>query len=424
MNATQVVARESAGRVSLREARAEMFAAATPLPIEECSLPDARDRALARTIRSREDLIPFARSAMDGYAVRAAETAGAAAVPLAIPVRGAIYAGDLPSALAPGTAMAISTGAPLPLGADAVVPWEDVDVRGEAIVLHTVVEPQAHVFPPGDDARRGDVLVREGEILTAARAAMLASAGVAQVAVHRRPRVGIICTGDELIAIDAQPLTGQIRNSNATMLALHATHDGAEVVTLARVADTDAALRPALRDAIASCDLVITTGGASTGERDLVKAALASLGGRFAFTSIAMRPGKPTGFARANGALVAVLPGNPAAAFVAYVTLVRGVVRRLSGRTDAVPPRISARVEGSLHAKRDRDFLMFGALRHDGAHFVVRSLENQCSSLVRTSADANALIHVPPGSATYATGSELGVEVLDWDAVTFEGRPA
>jgi molybdopterin molybdotransferase len=421
MNATQVVADERVGRVSLREARAVMLAAAEPLPIEESSLAAARERALARTVRSGEDLIPFARSAMDGYAVRAAETAGAAHVPLAIPVRGAIYAGDLPGTLPARTATAISTGAPLPFGADAVVPWENVDVRGETIVLRASVAPEDHVFPPGEDARRGDVLVREGDVVTAGRAAILAAAGIARVAVRRRPRVGIVCTGDELIAIDAQPLPGQIRNSNATMLALHAAGDGAEVVSVAHAADTDGPLRAALRAAIASCDLVITTGGASSGERDLVKNVLSSLGARFAFTSIAMRPSKPTAFARTDRALVAVLPGNPAAAFVAYVTLVRGVVRRLAGRTDVVPPRVRAFVEGSLHAKRDRDFLMFGALRHDGGRFVVRSLENQCSSLVRTSADANALIHVPPGEATFATGSQLDVEVLDWGGVEFGG---
>jgi molybdopterin molybdotransferase len=422
MNATQVAPDEHAGRATLHDARGAMLAASTPLPIEEVFLADARDRALARTLRANDDLIPFARSAMDGYAIRSAETQAAAHAPLAIPVRGAIYAGDLPGPLAPGTATAISTGAPLPFGADAVVPWEDVVLRRaqhDTIVLRAPVAPFEHVFPPGDDARRGDVLVREGEPLTAGRAAMLASAGFSRVPVHRRPRVGIICTGDELVAIDAQPQPGQVRNSNATMLAFHAARDGADVVFVEHAADADEPLRAALRRALAQCDLVMTTGGASTGERDLVKGVLTSLGARFAFTTIAMRPSKPTGFAQAGDTLVAVLPGNPAAAFVAYATLVRGVVRRLGGRTDVAPQRVEARVEGSLHAKRDRDFLMFGALRHDGTSFVVRSLENQCSSLVRTSADANALILVPPGEARYTTGSRLEVEVLDWESVTF-----
>jgi molybdopterin molybdotransferase len=417
--AAQVAFDETVGRVSLRNARAVMLASATPLPAEECSLDTALGRALARRVHAREDLIPFARSAMDGYAVRAAEVAVAAHVPLAIPVRGARYAGDLPGTLAPRTAMAISTGAALPIGADAVVPWEDVEVLGDAIVLRATVEPRAHVFAPGDDSRRGDVLVREGNLLTAGRAAMLASAGVDRVVVYGRPRVGILCTGDELIAIDGQPLPGQVRNSNATMLAMHTAQDGADVVMVARIGDTIAPLRTALRKAIANCDLIITTGGASTGERDLVKGVLSSLGARFAFTSIAMRPSKPTAFADALGTLVAVLPGNPAAAFVAYVTLVRGVVRRLGGRTDLVPARLQAVVEGSVHAKRDRDFLMFGELRHDGTQFVVRPLENQCSSLVRTSADANALIHVPTGEARFTSGSRLDVEMLDWSAVSF-----
>lgn len=396
-----------------------MLAAAAPLGMERCSLDVSRDRALARTIRAREDLFPLARSAMDGYAVRTAEAAGAAHAPLAIPVRGALYAGDLPTALAPGTAMAVSTGAPLPFGADAVVPWEDVELRGGAIVLRAIVQPQAHVFSPGEDARRGDVLARKGEMVTAGRAALLASAGFDRIMVTRRPCVGIVCTGDELVRISDKPRPGQIRNSNATMLASQAARDGAEIVMIAHSGDTDGPLRAALLEAIARCDLVITTGGASTGERDLVKGVLLSLGARFAFTSVAMRPAKPTGFAQAGRALVAVLPGNPAAAFVAYAMLVRGVVRRLGGRTDVVPARVQALVEGTVHAKRDRDSLMFGALRHDGSQFIVRPLENQCSSLVRITADANALIHVPP-SERFATSSRLDVEVLDWAAVAFE----
>jgi molybdopterin molybdotransferase len=403
----------------LREARAAVLAAAAPLSVEIISLASARDRVLARTVHANEDLIPFARSAMDGYALRSADTIAAAHAPLAMPVRGAIYAGDLPGALEPRTAMGISTGAPLPHGADAVVPWEDVSVRGEAIVLRRRVAAQAHVFPPGDDALCGDALVRAGEVLSPGRAAMLASAGVERVAVRRRPRIAIVCTGDELVEVGTRPLAGQVRNSNATMLAFHAASDSAVVATVAHAGDSIGELRAALRNAIASCDLVVTTGGASTGERDLLKEVLASLGARFAFTSVAMRPGKPTAFAHTSGALVAVLPGNPAAAFVAYATLVRGAVRRLGGRSDVVPTRVSARVEGSVHGKRDRDFFMFGALRHDGAHFVVRPLENQCSSLVRTSAEANALIAVPPGEARFTTGSEVDVEVFDWNEVAF-----
>jgi molybdopterin molybdotransferase len=289
-------------------------------------------------------------------------------------------------------------------------------------VLSAIVEPGAHVFLPGDDARCGDVLVREGELLTAGRAALLAAAGVERVGVHRRPRVAIVCTGDEVVAIGAAPRPGQVRNSNATMLALHAVGDGAEAVNVAHAGDSEQALRAVLGGAMRRCDLLITTGGGSRGTHDLTKAVHSSLGARFAFSSIAIRRAKPTGFSRAGDMLIAALPGNPAAAFVAYVALVRGVVRRLGGRTDVVPPSVCARIEDAVHAKRDRDFLMFGAIRYDRTGFVVRPLENQCCSLVRTPAEANALIHVPPGDAAFSVGSHLDVEVLDWSAV-FESKP-
>src|ERR1700686_1230188 len=185
MIATQVFADENVGRVSLRDARAAMLAAASPLPSEEIFLAAARDRTAVRTIRANDDLIPFARSAMDGYAVRSTDTVDAARAPLALPVRGAIYAGDLPGALPPRTATSISTGAPLPFGADAVVPWEEVKMHGDAIVLRRPVIAQAHVFPPGDDARRGDAIVHARELITPGRAAMLAAAGFDRLSVHR-----------------------------------------------------------------------------------------------------------------------------------------------------------------------------------------------------------------------------------------------
>jgi len=421
MSAVQAIVAASAGRISLREAIAIAHSAARPLPAEVVLLEAARDRILARPIRAMEDLVPFARSAMDGYAVRSEDTVGAKDFPLMLPVHRSIYAGDLPVLLAPKTAIGIATGAPLPLGADAVVPWEEVSVREGSIELQRPVAAAAHVFPSGDDARRGDIIARAGEPLTPGRAAMLASAGISCVSVHRRPRVGIVCTGDEIVDVGTRPLPGQVRNSNATMLAFHAAADGAVVVTVRHVDDTADQLRAALATAIASCDLVMTTGGASTGERDLVKGVLASLGARFAFTSISMRPSKPMAFACTSGAIVSVLPGNPAAAFVGYVTLIRGVVRRLGGRSDCTPQQVRAVIDGAVHGKRDRDFFAFASLRHDGTQFVVRPLDNQCSSLVRTSADANALIHVPPGETTFTSGSQLHVEVLDWASVRFAG---
>jgi molybdopterin molybdotransferase len=400
-------------RVGFERARELMLASAEPLPSESVALSEAGGRVLAEVLRAGSDIVPYARSGMDGFALRARDCAGAGEHGVTLPVIGMLYAGDASPQLASGTAMAIATGAPLPHGADAVVPIEDVEQRGATIFLSAPLRAGDHVFQPGDDARCGDILARPGDPITAGRAALLAAAGHARVRVHRRPRVAIVCTGDEVVAVGAFPLTGQIRNSNEAMLAVALARDGAELVFATAVGDAPGPLAVALREAMACSDLVITTGGASVGERDRVKETLVALGARFAFRSVALRPAKPAALARRGHATIAVLPGNPAAAFVAYAVLVRGLVRKLAGRSDPYPAGTIAVLDGSIRAKPERHYVMFGRLTSDGHGFSVAPLENQCSSLVRTAADANALIVVPPGKGVIAAGSLVSVERVE-----------
>jgi len=400
-------------RVDFDRARELMLAAAEPLPSEMIPLLEAGDRILATVLRADEDIVPYARSGMDGFALRASDSLGADTDGVVLPVAGTLYAGDVPAALAPGWAMAIATGAPLPDGADAVVPIECVDDRGDRIVLRAPLLRGDHIFEPGDDAKRGEILARPGDPVTAGRAALLAAAGFAEVWVHRRPRVAIVCTGDEVVAVDEKPGPGKIRNSNAAMLAVALARDGAQVVMSSHAGDAPAPLAAMLRRAMECGDLVITTGGASVGERDFVKNTFVALGARFAFRSLALRPAKPTAFGRRGSTLVAVLPGNPAAAFVAYAALVRGLVRKLGGRSDPYPRQVLATLDGSIRAKPERHYVMFGRLTNDGRSFSVTPLANQCSSLVRTAADANALIVVPPGNALLLSGSIVSVERVD-----------
>jgi molybdenum cofactor synthesis domain-containing protein len=409
-----------AERVDFDRARELMLGAAQPLPSETLALDDAHDRVVAAVLRASADIVPYARSAMDGFALRAADTFGADKTSVILPVVGMTYAGNAPRQLAPGTAMAIATGAPLPAGADAVVPIENVGRRGDAIVIDAPLEAEKYVFLPGDDAKRGDTLARPGDVVTSGLAALLAAAGHAAIPVHRRPRVAIVCTGDEVVGVNELPELGEIRNSNAAMLAAGLARDGAQLMVNVHVGDSREALEATLRRAIAASDLVITTGGASVGERDFVKETLVTLGARFAFRSIALRPAKPTAFASCGKTLVAVLPGNPAAAFVAYAMLVSPVVRHLAGHANPLPVTIAATLDGSIRSKPQRHFVAFGRLTHAAGAFHVTVLGDQCSSLVRTSADANALIVMPPGDGQRTSGNQVNVEVLDWNAVRFE----
>ncbi len=402
-----------AARIALPHARAAILVRVKPLPMETVALARAIGRIVARTYRASEDIVPFARSAMDGYAVRSSETAAASvSSPKTLPIGDITFAGDGATVLAQGSATAITTGAMLPRGADAVVPFEDVDRLGETIVLRAPLQSRDHIFEAGDDARAGDVLVPAGAMLTAGTLALLASAGIASVAVHRRARVAIVSTGNEIVAIETTPRNGEIRNSNATMLAAALAADGAKVVSISHARDDAALVRATLVRALAEADLVVTTGGASTGERDFVKRTLRELGADFAFDSIAMRPSKPTGFATLGSTAIAVLPGNPAAAYVAYVALVRGMLRRFAGALDAYPTPVEATLRGTVRAKPNRHFLMFARLAARSGRLEVTPLENQCSSLVRTSADANALVVVGPGDAVYVPGNLVSCEVI------------
>ncbi|HTV72287.1 MAG TPA: gephyrin-like molybdotransferase Glp [Candidatus Acidoferrales bacterium] len=417
----EVLANAEAGartQIAFPEARAMLLAAVKPLEAQRVPLLAANGRTAAFGLRASEDIVPFARSAMDGFALRASETLTASrAEPLRLRVIGGTYAGDNPTSLPAHRAVTIATGAALPAGADAVVPFEVVELGRHTITLFSPLASGENVFAPGEDAKRGDILVRAGDVLTPGRVALLAAGGYTTVAVHRRPRIALVSTGNEIVSPDEKPKPGQIRNSNSAMLAAYLEHDGADVVFIEHASDTETAVRTTLECASRVSDLVIITGGASAGERDLVKGVLRTLGASFFFDSVALRPARPTGFARLGECLVAVLPGNPAAAHIAYVALVRGIVRRFAGHSDAYRAAVPAMLDGVVERKERHHCLSFGTFVIRGESLSVTPLVNQCSSRVRTSAEANALIVVEPGSGYLLAGHTVPVEVLDWNAV-------
>jgi molybdopterin molybdotransferase len=360
---------------------------------------------------------------MDGYAVRASECALATQdYPIELPVAGQVFAERGESTLAPGTALAITTGSPIPRGADAVIPHERAERHGASMRIFAPVAPGDSVFPPGEDFRRGDELVAAGEVLNPGQLALLAFAGRPTVRVFRRPRVAIVCTGNELVDVAATPARGQVRNSNAVALSALVLATGGEPRNEGVAPDNRGALAAMLQRARRGADLVITTGGASAGERDLVKSVLIELGAEFRFTHVRMRPGRPFGFAKWGGIPVCVLPGNPAAAFVCFHKLVRPALACLSGRRATELPKLQARLEADLHGRPGRRYFVLARLHCDAEGFVVNPLANQCSALVRTAADANAIVTVretASGSTTDLRHDEMvDVEVFDWSNVS------
>jgi molybdopterin molybdotransferase len=412
--------------ISFEDARNAILSKLRPLAAETVSLAEALGRVSAETVLAEADAVAFPRSAMDGYAVRAADCSGASREnPVELPVAGRVFAEKAERALAPGTALSITTGAPLPHGADAVIPHEETKRTDRAVRIFAPFYPGACVFPPGEDIRNGEELVACGEALGPGTLALLAFSGRTKLSVFRHPRVAILCTGDELVDPSSVPEHGQVRNSNMIALTALVAQSGCKPRDRGTARDDPAVLAAMLQAARRQADLLITAGGASAGERDLVKSTLRELGAEFLFEQVAMRPGKPFGYATWRGLPVCVLPGNPAAAFVCFHELVRPALARLAGQNRTKLPEVRACLQGALHSRPGRRYFVLARLDLTTNSFQVTPLENQCSALVRTAADANAIIVLPEApsetSSRLVPGEVVTVELLDGER-TFLSR--
>ncbi len=356
-------------------------------------------------------------AAMDGYAVRAVDVAGAGAEgSVLLPVAGVIAAGDdWTDALAPGTALRIMTGAAVPDGADAVVPFEWTD-RGDPVAIDRPAPPGGNIRRAGEDVVAGDVVAADGDVLAARHLGLLAAVGLATIAVRPRPRVALIATGAELVGPGAA-LAGlpaaQVLDSNSAALAAAARAVGADVTTFGPVPDDPARFTTQLEEAAASADIVVTTGGVSAGDHDVVKAALRDREG-FWFGSVAVKPGKPQGagvLTTPEGRHVPVvsLPGTPVAAYTSFLLYVAPALRALAGRPVRGHERavLSAPVPVS-----DRTLVLPAVYDADGR---VRQVPGHIGHSQRVLAQAEALLVVPPGATPLPAGAEIDTIRLDGD---------
>jgi molybdopterin molybdotransferase len=391
--------------IALAEARARVLAAAGPLAPEAVALADALGRVLAEEVASGHDLPPFDASAMDGYAVIAGP---AAELTLVGESRAGRPAGRR---LGPGEAIAISTGAVVPDGADAVVPVERTSARDDRVEVPDT-ERGANVRRAGEDVRSGQPVLAAGTDLGPAELAVLSSLGRERVTCGPRPRVAVLVTGDELVP-PGRPLgPGQIRDSNATALAAQAARAGARVELVGHVPDERGRTVAALESALAAADVVCVSGGVSVGEHDHVKAALAAVGAEERFWGVALKPGKPTWFGTAGAALVFGLPGNPVSAMVTFHLLARPALRALAGGDPAdtrVRAILDARVQRS--AAREQAVRCRVDARDDGWH--VAPTKEQGSHVLTSMLGAGALALVAPGEGALEPGDRVDAELLE-----------
>ncbi|MFW7415638.1 gephyrin-like molybdotransferase Glp [Demequina sp. SO4-18] len=363
-------------------------------PLEAQSRPLSRALGLTsvRDVAARDASPPFDNSAMDGYAVRSDEVrAATTASPVRLPVAGETAAGAPPAELRAGAAWRIMTGAPMPAGADAVVPAESTDGGTAWVEIARGVDAGRHVRRAGEDARPGDVIVRAGETLTAARLAALAAVGVSEVVVVRPARVAVIATGDELVDAGQALGPGQIHDSNSVLLAGLVREAGAEPVVMERASDAPEQLLERL--AAADADLIVTTGGVSVGAYDVVKAALAGAG--VEFVRVAMQPGKPQGLGAVHGTPIACLPGNPVSVLVSFAVIVAPMLERLRGEPTpgGGDPETATVARGWRAALGRRQFM---PVRFTGPRTVEPATAGGSGShLIASLAAAQALADVP-----------------------------
>ncbi len=395
------------------EARRLVLERVRPLAGEPVPLRAALGRVLAVDVESAEPVPGFDNSSMDGFAVRAADTAGAsAAAPVALRIADEARAGrPAESSLDAGQAIAISTGAMLPEGADSVVRVEDTATRNGRVEVSVEVDSGNNVRRRGDDIEPGSPILRRGVTIGAAELGVLAAVGLVDVSCARRPRARALTTGDELLEPGDPPRPGGVRNSNAYSIPSLALGAGAEVTGIETVSDEPDATREAIKASLDGAIAVIS-GGVSVGDHDHVKSAFEELGVERVFWRVALKPGKPTWFGVApSGTLVFGLPGNPVSAMVTFLLFVRPAIRSMLGASDEID-RVSAILDDDLPKARGRDHAVRCSLelRDDGWH--ARSTGNQDSHVLTSMLGADALAIVSAEGDAPIAGSRIEVELL------------
>ncbi|TYO95799.1 molybdopterin molybdochelatase [Geothermobacter ehrlichii] len=395
---------------SFESARELILDNVRPLPVEQVSLAEAVGRILAEPVCAPWDLPMWDNSAMDGFAVRCADAVAGAELPVVATI--AAGASGVGVEVRPGTAVRILTGAPTPAGCDAVVPYEATEmVAPERVRILEPPQVGDHIRLRGEDIRADSEVLHAGTCLRPAEINLLASLGLTGVRVHRRPRVAIVSTGDELVEPGTVPGPGQIVNSNGLALAAAVQQAGGEPLLLGIAADDRDSLRRRLAEGL-EADVLISSAGVSAGDRDLVRVVLEELGVRQLFWKIDVKPGRPTAFGLRDGKPVFSLPGNPVSALLTFEEFVRPALRRMQGDAQPMRPMRHATLAGPVVKKPGRTLLLRVVLRQEGDRLLAESSGDQNTGITSTLLRANGIAILPAERGAFEAGEQVPVHEI------------
>ena len=401
--------------ITVEDALTTILKEIKPLGLESVALHKALGRTLGEDVVALRPNPPWDNSAMDGYALRSADTSGATKDrPITLDVIYDLPAGGTPKgAIGVGAAVRIMTGAPVPDGADAVIMVESTEPSGSAKVnIRATVRQGENIRKAGEDFKAGSVVLKKGTYIRPAEIAMLATIGISYIFVHKRPRVAVISTGDELTEIGQTPAPGKISNSNGHALAALVAEAGAVAVYLGIARDTKESLKEKLSVG-RNCDCIISSGGVSVGDYDFVKDVLKELGSQMLFWKVSMKPGKPLAFGIIGGVPAFGLPGNPISSMVAFEQFVRPALLTMSGRTKINRSPLNAILTDEIKIKPGRTNFLKGLLMLTEDGMTVTPLEGQGSGVISSLVAANCYIIVSKDSAGFQKGASVKVQAFD-----------
>ena len=395
----------------LTEARQEVLGSIPRLGTEKVAVSSGRNRVLAAPVVARNDVPPFANSAMDGFAVRAADIGS---VPVSLRIVDDVPAGSVPNVpVRAGEATRIMTGAPMPEGADTVVMVEDTSSADDTVEIMAIPQPGDHIRPAGSDVAAGSIVLAPGVRLTPRHLASAASVA-GTIEVSRQPVVAFMSTGDELVPADSETLEpGKIRDTNRVLLRTMLEELSLPLLDLGIIDDSLDSLREAYRRASAEADVIVSTGGVSMGDHDYVKQVLGELG-TVGFWKVAMQPAKPFAFGNVDGTPLFGLPGNPVSTFVAFEQFLRPALLHMMGASRTLRPRISGTIGEDVDTNPEKEVFLRTILARDGRDLVALRSGGQGSNVLSALAAADAFAVVPVGVGSLTAGDEVTLEMFRW----------